>query len=53
MRAARRTRRVRTKGVEVLSRMRPMKGMERTPPRGRAMSKTWLMSSAAAGERRR
>lgn len=40
------TRRERTKGVLVLSRIKPMKGIERTPPKGRAKSKKVLTSTA-------
>lgn len=42
------TRAERTKRVLVLSRTRPMKGIEKTPPSGRAMSKKVLISTALA-----
>ena len=44
---------VRTKTVLVLSSTRPMKGIERTPPRGRATSKKVLISTALSYEERR
>lgn len=36
----------RTNNVLVLSRTKPMKGMEKIPPRGRAISKKVLISTA-------